>query len=490
MNNNSLAGLKVLFVAPELAPLAKTGGLGDVAGSLPPALLRLGCQVRAVMPLYRAVDRQRHGVQPSGIELVVEVAGRRLAAKVHECQWDGCAVHLLDCPELFDRDGLYGPPGGDFPDNPLRFIWFCRAAIELAKALDFAADVVHVHDWQTALLPAYLEAGGWEPGPLRGAASVLTIHNLAYQGIYERGVFGLTGLPAWLDSPQGLEFWGNCSLLKAGLVTARALTTVSPTYAWEITTPEGGHGMEGVLANRRAALTGILNGVDYAVWSPENDPLLPARYSAADLGGKTVCRDALLRELSLEPSAERTAVIGYIGRFAYQKGVDILADALPYLLLDDVRVCVLGSGDRRYEDQLTALAREHPGRLAVRVAFSEELAHLITAGSDLLLMPSRYEPCGLNQIYALRYGTAPVVRATGGLKDTVEPYDPLTRRGTGFWIEGFGAREVVAAVREALWTKARPGDWAGLVARGMAQDFSWEQSARRYAELYARLGRG
>ena len=487
---NSSHDLQVLFVASELAPLAKTGGLGDVAGSLPPALARLGCRVRVVMPLYRAVDRQRHRVQPSGIELVVEVAGRRLAAQVHECRLDGCTVHLLDCPELFDRDGLYGPPGGDFPDNPVRFTWFCRAAIELAKALNFAADVVHVHDWQTALLPAYLEAGGWDLGPLRGAASVLTIHNLAYQGIYERGVFGVTGLPAWLDSPQGLEFWGNCSLLKAGLVTARALTTVSPTYAWEITTPEGGHGMEGVLANRKAALTGILNGVDYAIWSPENDPVLPARYSATDMRGKTVCRDALLREMGLEPAGKRTAVLGYIGRLAYQKGVDILAEALPHLLLDDVRICVLGSGDQRYQDQLSALARANPGRLGVRVAFSEEMAHLITAGADLLLMPSRYEPCGLNQIYALRYGTAPVVRATGGLKDTVEPYDPLTKRGTGFWIEGFGAREVVAAVREALWTKARPGDWPGLLARGMAQDFSWDQSARRYVELYARLRRG
>ncbi len=490
MNANSLTGLKVLFVASEMAPLAKTGGLGDVAGSLPPALVRLGCQVRAVMPLYREVDRQAHGVRPSGLQVKVEVAGRRLAAQVHEGWVDGCQVYLLDCPEFFDRDGLYGPPGGDFADNPVRFTWFCRAAIELARTLDFAADVVHVHDWQTALLPAYLEAGGWDLGPLRGAASVLTIHNLAYQGIYERGIFGLTGLPAWLDSPQGLEFWGNCSLLKAGLVTARALTTVSPTYAWEITTPEGGHGMEGVLASRKAALCGILNGVDYAVWSPENDPLLPEQYSATDLRGKTACRDSLLRQMALEPAGPRTAVLGYIGRFAYQKGVDILADALPYLLLDDVRICILGSGDQHYQDQLTALAREHPGRLGVRVAFSEEMAHLITAGSDILLMTSRYEPCGLNQIYALRYGAVPVVRATGGLKDTVEPYDPLTKRGTGFWIQGFGGKEVVAAVREALWTKARPQEWSGLVARGMAQDFSWEQSARRYAELYARLGRG
>ncbi|MFZ5585061.1 MAG: glycogen synthase GlgA [Thermodesulfobacteriota bacterium] len=479
--------LKVLFVASEIAPLVKTGGLGDVAGSLPPALTRLGLEVRLVMPLHRQVDRQRHGLRPTGLVVRAAAGGREYAAQVWETRLDGCPVHLLDCPELFDREGLYGPPGGDFADNPLRYTWFCRAAIELARALDFAADVVHAHDWQTALIMAYLEAGGWDPGPLRGAATVFTIHNLAYQGIYERGVFGLTGLPAWLDSPQGLEFWGNCSLLKAGLVCARALTTVSPTYAQEITTAHGGHGMEGVLLSRREALTGILNGVDYAVWSPENDPWLPAAYSAQDLAGKAACRDALLESFGLEPAGPSTAVIGYVGRLAHQKGVDLFPPALPHLLLDDVRICILGSGEHRHEHDLMELAARHPGRAGVRIAFSEELAHLITAGCDLLLMPSRYEPCGLNQIYALRYGAAPVVRATGGLRDTVEPLDPLAQTGTGFLFEGFGVRELLCAAREGLWAKARPDVWRGLQARGMGRDFSWDQSARRYAELYARL---
>ncbi|MFH1059101.1 MAG: glycogen synthase GlgA [Pseudomonadota bacterium] len=479
--------LKVLFVASEIAPLVKTGGLGDVAGSLPPALKRLGLEVRLVMPLYRQVDRAKHGLRPTGLTIRAAAGWREYAAAIWETRLDGCPVYLLDCPELFDRDGLYGPAGGDYPDNPLRFTWFCRAAIDLAKALDFAADVVHAHDWQTALVMAYLEAGGWDPGPLAGAATVFTIHNLAYQGIYERSVFGLTGLPAWLDAPAGLEFWGNCSLLKAGLVCARALTTVSPSYAQEITTPAGGHGLEGVLASRRAVLSGILNGVDYAVWSPENDPFLPATYSAHQPAGKLVCRDVLLRNFGLEPAGPNTAVIGYVGRLAHQKGVDLFPPTLPYLLLDDVRVCILGSGDHRYEQELKALAGRHPGRLGVRIAFSEELAHLITAGCDLFLMPSRYEPCGLNQIYSLRYGSAPVVRATGGLKDTVEPLDPLADTGTGFLFEGFGVRELLCAAREGLWAQARPKVWQNLQARAMAKDFSWEQSAARYAELYARL---
>jgi starch synthase len=283
---SSAAALKVLFAASEIAPFAKTGGLGDVAGSLPPALARLGLEVRLVMPLHRQVDRRAHKLADSGLRLSLPAGPRNYEAAVWQGSLPGCTVYFLENQELFDRPGLYGPPGGDFVDNPLRFVWFCRGVIELARALDYPAQVVHAHDWQTALLPAMLATGAWSPGPLTGAASVLTIHNLAYQGIYPRGAFGLTGLPAWLDSPQGCEFWGNTSLLKAGLVTARALTTVSPTYAQEIQTPEGGHGLEGVLAQRRHDLHGILNGVDYQEWSPQSDPYLPAAYGAADLRGK------------------------------------------------------------------------------------------------------------------------------------------------------------------------------------------------------------
>ncbi|MFH1033103.1 MAG: glycogen synthase GlgA [Pseudomonadota bacterium] len=481
------AGLKILFAASEIAPFAKTGGLGDVAGSLPPALARLGLEVLLVMPLHRQVDRQAHGLSRSGLTLAVPTGGRDYPATVWQAGLPGCRVYFLENQELFDRQGLYGPPGGDFSDNPLRFVWFCRAVIELARALDFPARVVHAHDWQTALLPAILATCAWDPGPLAGAATVLTIHNLAYQGIYPRESFGLTGLPSWLDTPWGSEFWGNTSLLKAGLVTARSLTTVSPTYAQEIQAPGGGHGLEGVLQQRRADLLGIINGADYDSWSPEEDPFLPRGYSADDLAGKLVCRQHLLEVMGLEPAGPRTTVLGFVGRLAHQKGVDLLPLALPRLMLDDVRVCLLGSGEPHYEESLARLAAAHPGRLGLKVAFSEELAHLITAGSDALMMPSRYEPCGLNQIYALRYGTAPVVRATGGLKDTVRPFDPLTGQGTGFAFDNFGPQDLTCALREALWTRAHPRLWARLVANAMAQDFSWNASAQAYARLYASL---
>ncbi len=490
-STSSTAGTKVLFAASEIAPFVKTGGLGDVTGSLPPALARLGLEPRLVMPLHRQVDRQARakdlGLRPTDLTLRVWAGGHDRPARVWEARLDGCLVYLLENHELFDREGLYGPPGGDYGDNPLRFTWFCRAVIELAKALDFPARVVHAHDWQTALLPAMLASGAWDPGPLQGAATVLTIHNAAYQGIYDRGAFAVTGLPPWLDSPLGMEFWGNVSLLKAGLVTARALTTVSPTYALEIQTPAGGHGLEGVITNRGGELRGILNGADYGVWSPEPDAHLPAAYSAGDLSGKRVCRQALLETFGLEPAGPGATVLGFVGRLAYQKGVDLLAQALPPILLDDVRLCLLGYGEPQYEAELRRLAGQHPGRLGLRFEFSDRLAHLVTAGCDVLTMPSRYEPCGLNQIYALRYGSAPLVRATGGLKDTVQAFDPLEMSGTGFVFQDFAARDLVCAAREALWTRARPGLWRALVQNAMAQDFSWDKSARAYADLYAEL---
>ncbi len=480
-------GLKVLFVSPEAAPLVKTGGLGDVSGSLPLALRGLGMEVRLVLPLYRQVNLKAHGIKPAGLSLSVPVGGRLWTAQVFTASLKGCQVYLLANEELFGREGIYGPNGGDYADNPLRFTFFCRGAIELARALDWPAQVVHAHDWQTALLPALLETKACDPGPLSGAATVLTIHNLAYQGIYEREAFAVTGLPHWLNSPMGLEFWGNISLLKAGLVTARALTTVSPTYAEEVTTPEGGHGLEGVLAQRHESLHGILNGADYADWSPETDRFLPEVYSRGDMKGKLVCRDKLLAAFGLEKAGKRTSVLSFVGRLVYQKGVDIIIKAAPRLLLDDLRLCILGTGDPEQEAMLQDLARAHPGRLGVRLAFDDELAHLLTAGSDLLAMPSRYEPCGLNQIYALRYGTAPVVREVGGLKDTVQPFDPMSGQGTGFTFQPFHERDLTCAVREALWTRQRPNLWHGLTANAMSQDFSWQRSARAYAGLYAGL---
>ncbi len=479
-------GLKVLFIAPEIAPLAKTGGLGDVAGALPPALRRLGLAPSLMMPLYASVDTQAHGIEPMGLTLTVEVGGRWLSAPVWHGELGGCPLYLIAQEELFGRPQLYGDAGLAYPDNDWRFTFFCRAAIALARELDLRARVVHCHDWQAGLVPAYLRTLALDPGPLADATVVFTVHNLAYQGIFPRSSFGVTGLPPHLDTPDGIEYWGNISLLKAGLIFADALTTVSPSYAREILTPENGMGMEGVLAARSHLLVGILNGADNDVWSPQSDPYLPAPFSADDLSGKRACRQALLRAYGLEAD-EETAVIGFVGRVAHQKGVDLIAAAADRLLLDDVRLCMLGTGEAGYEAMMADLAKRYPDRVGVKLVFSEQLSHLTQAGSDMLLMPSRFEPCGLNQIYSMRYGTIPVVRLTGGLRDTVAPFDPLTGRGTGF---GFGepsGEALLHAVREALWTQARPELWSRLVLNAMAQDFSWERSARTYAELYQRL---
>lgn len=484
----SPAPLKILMAAPEIAPFAKTGGLGDVAGSLPPALKRLGLEVRLVMPFYRVSQTAAPQARDTGLRLRAAAGSRILEAEVWQDELDGCPVYFVRQDALYGREGLYQDKAGDFPDNPQRFIFFCRAVLELARVLDFAADIVHLHDWQTGLVAAYLKSRLSDPGPLAGAKSLLTIHNLAFQGVFGRDIFPQTGLPPEMNSMGGLEFWGNLSFLKAGLVFSDALTTVSPNYAREIQTPAGGMGMDGILASRGGALTGILNGADYGQWSPQSDAFIPEHYSPEDLAGKQACRQALLKAFGLEAPGPETTVAGFVGRLAWQKGMDILAEAAPRLLLDDVRLCILGTGEPYLEAQAKELAKAHPGRVGVRLLFSEELAHLVQAGADIIVMPSRFEPCGLNQIYALKYGAAPVVSATGGLKDTVEPFDPSSGEGTGFLLEKPAPPDLLCALREAMWTKARPALWQRLQQNAMSRDFSWGRSAGEYAELYRKLG--
>lgn len=480
---------RVLFITPELTPLAKTGGLGDVAAGLPPALAGLGLDLRLVMPLYGHIQREAHGLSYTGLEIQVPVAGQLKPCRVWQGQVGGCPLYLLGNDEYFSRPGLYGDVYGDFGDNLPRFVFLCRGAIELARALDWPAQVVHAHDWQTALLPAYVAAAPFDLGPLSQTASVLTIHNLAFQGIYPRHDFHLTGLPHYMDNMEGAEFWGNLSLLKAGLMTAGAITTVSPTYAQEIQTPELGMGMDGILRRRSPDLHGILNGVDYAQWSPEADALLPATYSARDMAGKAACRRALLDAFGLNAARPDGLVMGFIGRLTYQKGVSLIAEAGEALLEGGASLALLGTGDADLEWALRHLAARHPGRVGLKLTFSEPLAHLLQGGSDLMLMPSRFEPCGLNQMYALRYGTPPLVHATGGLKDTVTPFDPANGRGTGFVFSQFSRKGLLEQAREAGRVFARPELWQRLMLNGMAQDFSWGASAKRYLELYGQAWR-
>jgi len=483
--------LRVLFVTAEVTPFARTGGLGDMTGALPQVLAALGHDVRLVMPLYQTVRDRAFPLTEVVADLAVPLVTGYRTARVWQGVFPGQAgsrsvpVYFIEQDDYFARPGLYGDNNGDYPDNAFRFIFFCRAALSVAERLTWFPQVFHCHDWHTALIPAYLRFLPGLDARLSAAASLFTIHNLAYQGWFPAWVFGVTGLPLSLFQIAGVEFFGGMNFLKAGLYYADQLSTVSPTYAEEICTPEFGFGLDGVLRERREALTGILNGADYQAWNPATDPALAAPYSATDLAGKAVCKSALLRTYRM-PEDLATPLVGLISRFVDQKGIDLIADAIDRLLPLGLRLVVLGSGEARYEQRFAELGRARPDQIGVRVGFDDTLAHQIQAGCDCLLMPSRYEPCGLTQLYSLRYGTIPIVRATGGLRDTVVPFDPTSGQGTGFVFQEPSAEALVAAVRAALEVFADREVWRRLRQNAMIQDFSWDKSAARYRDLYRR----
>ena len=478
--------MRVLMAASEVVPYAKTGGLGDVLGALPRALGPLGIDVSVVMPAYGTIDAARFGMQRLDWSIDVPVSGKRVTAGVLQAQLDGgVPVYFVDVPEYFARPALYGTPEGAYLDNAERFAFFARAILAVAERLG-APDILHCHDWQAALAPVFLRADTARYPALANVRTVQTIHNLGYQGVFWSLDWHLLNLDWKYFSPEHLEFYGQINYLKGGLVFADALTTVSPTYAGEIQTPEHGHGLEGVLAARRHALTGILNGADYDEWSPEHDPHIAVPFGRDDRTGKAACKADLQAAMQL-PVDPTVPVIGIVSRLTDQKGMDLIAEVAPALLRKRVQMVVLGSGEVHYEELVRQLARRFPHRLAVRIAFDNALAHKIEAGSDLFLMPSRYEPCGLNQMYSLRYGTIPVVRATGGLADSVEPFDPRSGRGTGFRFVEYTPAALLACVEAALQAYRRPTTWARLLDNAMRADFSWERAARAYGALYDRL---
>lgn len=478
--------MRVLFVSSEVAPFSKTGGLADVSGALPAALGRAGVSVRIVTPLYRCVRDGPWQLRPAGeVQVALRAsAGERVAVWEGVLPGDDVAVWFVDHPGSFDRPGLYGESGRDYPDNLERFALFCRAVLEWARACGWVPDVVHCNDWQTALLPAYLRISSdpvWVP-----VGSLLTVHNLAYQGLFPADQYTLLGLPEELYNPRYFEFWGQVNLLKGGLVFADVLSTVSETYAREIQTPELGCGLDGVLRERAADLYGILNGVDYSVWDPRNDHYLPARYGPEDLSGKRVCKAALQQEMRLRTDTG-VPLFGMVSRLVEQKGVDLVAACVDRFPAAGAQLVILGTGDPAYEEVLQQAGERHPGWVGVRIGFDERLAHWIEAGCDAFLMPSRYEPSGLNQLYSLRYGTVPVVRRTGGLADSVVDATPeaLARgEATGFVFEEYSSAAFWAAVERALAAYRDPGTWRRLVDAGMAADFSWDRAAGRYVELY------
>jgi starch synthase len=474
--------LSVLMVTPEAHPFAKTGGLAEVTAALADGLTHLGHSVTLVIPGYR-------GIEMDGPRLQTRLGlGDRLqpVSFVEKRISDRLTVVVVDVPELFDREALYGTAGRDYPDNPWRFAVFSRAAVEYPRLKEWRPSVIHAHDWQAGLVPVYQKMLFSSDPFVGGVPAVFTLHNLAFQGIFPASTLPEIGLGYEVLDVQGMEFWGNISYLKGGINFSEKITTVSPGYAREIVRPELGFGLEGVLARRSRDLVGILNGIDTTRWTPSADPYVPARFSADDLGAKREAKRMLLAELGLpadEQALERP-VVGLVSRLTGQKGFDLMAAASDDLMALDAAWVMLGSGERRFEDAWRALAASRPRHVSTTIGFDERLAHMIEAGSDMFLMPSRFEPCGLNQMYSLRYGTVPIVRATGGLDDTVVDVDEFPERGTGFKFLDYTPGALLGTVRRAL-ASYREGDrWQEIQRRGMREDHSWDASAAEYVKLY------
>ncbi len=480
--------MKIMMIASECVPFAKTGGLADVVGALPIALRALGHEVIVVMPKYGSINTAKYQIAPFFNQMCVWMGNAEEWCAVHKTTMDGVPVYFIEADKYFARSGLYHDDAfNDYGDNPRRFAFLTRAALQLAHDMGFDADIVHAHDWQTALAAAYLKVWHWNDPILGKAASVLTIHNVGYQGKYGAEHYDYIGLQWSNFTPDKLEDHGSVNFLKGGIQYADLVTTVSPTYAGETRTPEYAHGMAPYLNDKGADYIGILNGVDYAQWDPATDKLIPARYSAADLSGKAVCKLELQKRflLDIDPAIP---IVGVVSRFADQKGLDLLASAIEAIVNTmKVQFVILGSGDKGLEAFYGGLPARYGGRIGSYIGYDNALAHWIEAGSDFFIMPSRYEPCGLNQIYSLKYGTLPIVRNTGGLADTVEQYDESTGAGTGFKFWEPSAHAVYYAVGWAVSTYYdRKPHVAKMIQKAMAQNFSWEESARAYVTAYER----
>ncbi|RMH57266.1 MAG: glycogen synthase GlgA [Candidatus Hydrogenedentota bacterium] len=475
--------MKVLFVTSEMRPYAQTGGLSDVAAALPKVLRRLGVETAVIMPRYGSVERSR---LDTVCEFAVPFGSEQLPASIlMDRTREGVAVYFVDAPRFFDRAGLYGENGRDYEDNAARFIFFSHAAVLFAKHGPFLPEIIHANDWFTGLVPVYLKTLYSGEASLARIRTVFTIHNLAYQGIFWHHEFPLTGLPWEVFRYDQLEFYGKMNLLKGGIAFADRITTVSPRYAREILTAEFGCGLDAVLRFRERHLSGIVNGIDTEVWNPAEDPYLPSTYSADDLSGKYRCREEL-QGLNNLPISD-APLVGFIGRLTEQKGIDILLAAFERLMERGVQFVLLGTGESRYETAFEELGRRYPLQCGINVTFSDELAHRIEAGCDLFLMPSRFEPCGLNQLYSHRYGTPPIVHAVGGLADTVEEFEEATRRGNGFRFEQYSAEALLDALDRAVAVRSHPEAWGRLIGNCMATDWSWERSAKEYHSLYSEL---
>jgi starch synthase len=477
--------MHIVFAASECVPYAKTGGLADVVGALPPELAKLGHQLTVYLPRYKQtkLPQDSKTVIPS---LTIPFDDKyRFCSVIDGGSHSGVQFYFIDYPPFFDREALYGTSLGDYRDNAERFALFSRAVLEASKIIG-VPDIFHCHDWQTALIPILLRSVYEEDPAFQTVASVFTIHNIGYQGVFPADTLPLLMLPWDLFTINKLEFYGKANFLKGGIVFADFITTVSKKYAQEIQTAEYGFGLEGVLKPRSATVAGILNGADYSEWDPRTDTRIAAHFSADDLSGKAVCKRDMLAQFGISNADPKLPVIGIVSRFAAQKGFDLISQAADRIGSEEMILTVLGTGDKDYEDLLRRLAKMFPQKIAVKIAYDNNLAHKIEAGADMFLMPSHYEPCGLNQIYSLKYGTVPIVRATGGLDDTIEPWDPKTGKGTGFKFNEYSADAMLNAIHSAISAFKDQEGWKKLMRNGMTRDFSWIYSAREYVKVYER----
>ena len=478
--------MNIVFAASECVPYSKTGGLADVVGALPKALAELGHNVAVYLPKYRQTRLRDAKVILRSVTVPFDDQ-YRFCSVLDGGRHSGVQFYFIDYPPFFDREALYGTPAGDYPDNAERFALYSRAVIEASKILG-VPHIFHCHDWQSALVPVLLRTSYVGDPVFRGTGLVFTIHNIGYQGIFPPDILPLLMLSWDLLAIDKMEFWGKVNFLKGALAFSDYITTVSRKYSQEIQTPEYGFGLDGVLRQRAGVVTGILNGVDYSEWNPATDRSIVRPYSAEQPGGKAECKYDLLRQFGLDgKSSVDLPVIGIVSRFAAQKGFDLIAEIVEDLARLPMIITVLGSGDKEYQDLFMKLSRELPSKFAAKVAYDNGLAHKVEAGADMFLMPSRYEPSGLNQMYSLKYGTVPIVRATGGLDDSIEQWDAKTGKGTGFKFSSYTGTALLATIQEALKAFADKPSWRKLMLNGMNKDFSWTTSAREYVRIYERL---
>jgi starch synthase len=476
-----------VYITSEIFPFSKTGGLADVLGALPPAVAeRSGGDVEVITPLYGRLKTNDYPLRLVAPECPVGYPWQPITAEIYQASYRGVTVYFVQRDEFFDRRSYYNTYKGDYFDNCERFNFFCRAALQWLHRLGTPPDIVHANDWQTALAPTWIHFLRKHDPFWAKTKTVLSIHNLAFQGRYSSRLFTDSGLPAEAWNMDGCEYYGDFNLLKSGIAYSDMVTTVSPSYSGEILTPQFGCGLEGILQKRSGALRGILNGCDYDVWAPEADKYLPSCYSVGRMTGKMWCKRKLIREFYLSDMLEDRPILGFIGRLRTQKGIDLLIDIIPRLMKMGVGVVVLGEGDLRAEAKLLDMMEQYHGQLSVQVSYTEDLAHRIQAGCDIFLMPSRYEPCGLTQMYALRYGTPPVATAVGGLKDTIVPYP--SPQATGFTFQEPDSKLFYKAVKTAVRMWEDRYYWNAMVERAMKQAFTWEISAGHYLDLYNEMG--